>query len=1168
MNENCPSASRVWPSSNTTKAEATECLSIGEDRHLTSGTDEECFSEGLGDSPNDFLVEKLITPKSVDSAKLSYDLEKPHHGSTSTTFSNGSILSSCTGETAEDGSTCSSSGVATMSSNDQLPYSTTTSSITSTITPHSNGSVSTPSTVIDQATGAKINSNQTLNGEFPSSDFPLASSAPSCSTMTGPSPNGRRAPSGSVTLEPPLINTQRRNNSKDSNANSDSGSATHCINGSSSPSASSSTSPIPQQTQPPFNCGTSPSQLICTPLRMIVSQNRRRYQQDGFNLDLTYITDRIIAMGYPADTTEALYRNSMSHIVKFLEHYHPGHYKVFNLRGQYVYDTSKFHNRVVSFEMTDHHPPRLELMAPFCREVHDYLQADPKNVVAVHCKAGKGRTGVMICAYLVYINFYMSPRQNMDYYSIVRTHNNKGVTIPSQRRYVYYFAHLRNKKLNYMPLKTELVGIYVEKPPSVSNPFCKGALKVRVANGDVDVFVGEDLWLSSEKSDEDEELCKKYPVLTGEDQYDPYNPQPGKDCISRRCYGWTVPSNKRVFLEGDVRVDIFSKSQLKVIGVNQDKKKIGHIWFNTMFTCPGFCGGTYVHGDEAYPYPDEGTTIVKRTFKRKINTTCQKSVEKSIEARLQKVTASSVPSSPPVFKGHSKSMAEPSTSSGSQEASEPVPPTRVGAKTPSFMHRKSSKNAMKLNGVMKKITDVASSTRCSEKLTEQRWASQDGIIRARNASKNRASLDIDSEFEEELIVEKPAGLDAHCPEHTLKELYPAEKSAPRYGIDDMLREAHRKNLITDLYNARRMSVPVDGNVIPKAPVGRPNADGPFCLMRKPDEHVTAYSVLEIDRAHKNKDMDLGFKVYVVTRCIDEADNKLAEHFLKLTYQKQMEKDCQKFEKVQNRQKKLAHQTSTNIEKDRDSSVSGVYYNESPTQSSAMLCSQGGSSTALNEEAEKSFHDDPRIKDPHLRKFFFRQRISSLSKHPNVHYHCPLQPLNPTVCAKHKCKGNIEPTSSNNFSSSLTDRPYFGEDEFDEFAHFDTINDSGDEDRLNPGDLTASTTLTALQSRSATMIAVDQKENEQLKQEKRSKSARIPAEKCMKKESVASFVSSTVSDLAGSEDFHPSDCGWVSSSSTSSSCRSISEDMPPPASPETPPSETEDSRDNVTLRRPT
>lgn len=52
-------------------------------------------------------------------------------------------------------------------------------------------------------------------------------------------------------------------------------------------------------------------------------------------------------------------------------------------RGQYIYDTTKFHNRVVSFEMTDHHPPRLELMAPFCREVHEYLEADERNVVAV-----------------------------------------------------------------------------------------------------------------------------------------------------------------------------------------------------------------------------------------------------------------------------------------------------------------------------------------------------------------------------------------------------------------------------------------------------------------------------------------------------------------------------------------------------------------------------------------------------------------------------------------------------------------------------------------------------------------------------------------------------------------------------------------------------------------
>lgn len=84
----------------------------------------------------------------------------------------------------------------------------------------------------------------------------------------------------------------------------------------------------------------------------------------------------------------------------------------------------------------------------------------------------------MICAYLCYIKFYYSPRLNMDYYSIVRTHNNKGVTIPSQRRYVYYFNHLRDRQLNYMPLKTELVGIYIEKPPKLCGPFSRGVLMV------------------------------------------------------------------------------------------------------------------------------------------------------------------------------------------------------------------------------------------------------------------------------------------------------------------------------------------------------------------------------------------------------------------------------------------------------------------------------------------------------------------------------------------------------------------------------------------------------------------------------------------------------------------------------------------------------------------
>ena len=50
-------------------------------------------------------------------------------------------------------------------------------------------------------------------------------------------------------------------------------------------------------------------------VRALVSTNKVRLKAGDFNLDLTYITNRIIAMGFPAEGFEGMYRNRKQDII-------------------------------------------------------------------------------------------------------------------------------------------------------------------------------------------------------------------------------------------------------------------------------------------------------------------------------------------------------------------------------------------------------------------------------------------------------------------------------------------------------------------------------------------------------------------------------------------------------------------------------------------------------------------------------------------------------------------------------------------------------------------------------------------------------------------------------------------------------------------------------------
>ncbi|KAJ1402904.1 Tensin-type phosphatase domain [Sesbania bispinosa] len=184
--------------------------------------------------------------------------------------------------------------------------------------------------------------------------------------------------------------------------------------------------------------------------RHVVSQNKRRYQEGGFDLDMTYITENIIAMGFPAGDmssgffgyVEGFYRNHMEEVIKFFETHHKGKYKVYNLCSERLYDASLFEGKVASFPFDDHNCPPIQLITSFCQSAYSWLKEDIENVVVVHCKAGMARTGLMISSLLLFLKFFPTAEESMDYYNQKRCIDGKGLVLPSQIRYVKYFERV------------------------------------------------------------------------------------------------------------------------------------------------------------------------------------------------------------------------------------------------------------------------------------------------------------------------------------------------------------------------------------------------------------------------------------------------------------------------------------------------------------------------------------------------------------------------------------------------------------------------------------------------------------------------------------------------------------------------------------------------------
>nr|XP_054392414.1 tensin-3-like isoform X3 [Pongo abelii] len=136
--------------------------------------------------------------------------------------------------------------------------------------------------------------------------------------------------------------------------------------------------------------------------------------EEGHGLDLTYITERIIAVSFPAGCSEESYLHNLQEVTRMLKSKHGDNYLVLNL-SEKRYDLTK-----------------------------------------LNPKGGKGCIGVVISSYMHFTNISASADQALDRIAMKKFYDDKVSALmqPSQKRYIQFLSGLPSGsvKMNASPL--------------------------------------------------------------------------------------------------------------------------------------------------------------------------------------------------------------------------------------------------------------------------------------------------------------------------------------------------------------------------------------------------------------------------------------------------------------------------------------------------------------------------------------------------------------------------------------------------------------------------------------------------------------------------------------------------------------------------------------------
>ncbi|XP_053602975.1 cyclin-G-associated kinase isoform X2 [Plodia interpunctella] len=163
------------------------------------------------------------------------------------------------------------------------------------------------------------------------------------------------------------------------------------------------------------------------------------------DLDISYITSRIIVMPYPSEGLESAYKtNHIDDVRGFLESRHPGgKYCVYNLcRGSRTLLGKPGAGADAGRALWPTAGLRAPLLAPLyslLQNLYLYLGKDDRSALVLTCQDGKSMSCVVLCGLLLYAKLVTVPEDALQIFAVKRSPIH---IAPSQLRYLYYLSNI------------------------------------------------------------------------------------------------------------------------------------------------------------------------------------------------------------------------------------------------------------------------------------------------------------------------------------------------------------------------------------------------------------------------------------------------------------------------------------------------------------------------------------------------------------------------------------------------------------------------------------------------------------------------------------------------------------------------------------------------------